>query len=48
MINKSNKDDDKQQQKEECKHEYVCGPYNYGRNFGYQCRFCGKVEDKKK
>ena len=31
---------------QECKHEFVYGWHSYGRKSGYQCRFCGKLQDK--
>ena len=32
---------------QECKHEFVYGWHSYGRQSGYQCRFCGKLQEVK-
>lgn len=32
---------------QECKHEFVYGWHSYGSKSGYQCRFCGKLQDVK-
>ncbi|HBM9260814.1 TPA: DUF551 domain-containing protein, partial [Citrobacter freundii] len=30
---------------QECKHEFVYGWHSYGNKSGYQCRFCGKLQE---
>lgn len=32
---------------QECKHEFVYGWHSYGSKSGYQCRFCGKLQEAK-
>lgn len=32
---------------QECKHEFVYGWHSYGSKSGYQCRFCGKLQEVK-
>ena len=32
---------------QECKHEYVYEWHSYGSKSGYQCRFCGKLQEVK-
>ncbi|WP_324723819.1 hypothetical protein [Lelliottia sp. JS-SCA-14] len=32
---------------QECKHEFVYGWHSYGRESGYQCRLCGKLQEAK-
>lgn len=31
--------------KQECKHEFVYGWHSCGNKSGYQCRFCGKLQE---